>query len=836
MPPSRYRAIAELPNVDARQTDLNAALADRYLIERELRHGGMATVHLARDLRHDRLVAIKVLAPEFGAALGVERFQREIQIAARLAHPNILPIFDSGEAAGCLYYVMPYLASGSLRDRLARETQLSTDEAVTVTRQVADALAYAHGQGIVHRDIKPENILFESGHAIVADFGVARILDPDGTGTFSSGGLAVGTPAYMSPEQATGSANVDQRSDIYSVGIVLYEMLAGASPFMAATPRATLARQVHEPPPPIEVVRPQLPAWLHRALARALAKLPADRYQTAADFARALATGGPDDPLKRRRRAWWPAAAVVAAAIALVVATRAMVGDGTTRSRAVTLPPADPRQVAVLFFDDMSRDGSLRDVADGLTTDLISELASADSLFVRSALAVRSLRGVTLDSVARALHVGTVVHGSVAGTRDRLRVIVSLTDVASLTQLGSREWNRPVGDLFALEDEIKAEVAGFLRQRIGVEVNTERRRVGTQSVHAWELVQRGERLVIDGREIAARGDSMAAPRWFAQADSLFAAAAIEDPRWAEPLVQRGEIARQSYRPLAMATPERVAPATERAIAYADSALARRPGDPRALLLRGNARIDRADRGVGPESLMIALAEGDLRQAAQPGSPELPAVLARLSYALIKRGATQEAHDVARRALDADAFLANAKEVLLRLCGTGVQLERFAEAERDCAEGRRRYPADYVFPIYQLELMLCENGSKPDPARAWQLARDIQIAAPAVERPIVGPEMQALVAGVLARAGLADSARRVMARVRSAPDDPTFYFWYAAGLTALGDRDRALAVLRDQFARYRGRDLSAQKSILFKSLRAMPGFPDSTSRPAGASSR
>src|SRR5207302_1254426 len=268
---------------------LCAALADHYAIERELGHGGMAIVYLARDVKHDRPVALKVLRPELAASLGTERFLREINLAARLTHPHILPLHHSGEAAGFLYYVMPYVEGESLRDRLTRERQLPLEDAVQIGREVADALSYAHAQGVVHRDIKPENILLESGHAVVSDFGIARAINAAAGDKLTETGLAVGTPLYMSPEQGVGSTELDGRSDIYSLGCMLYEMLAGQPPFVGPTAESIVRQHLIADPPAVTGVRPGTPPEVAQALERALAKTPADRYPTAAAFAAALA-------------------------------------------------------------------------------------------------------------------------------------------------------------------------------------------------------------------------------------------------------------------------------------------------------------------------------------------------------------------------------------------------------------------------------------------------------------------------------------------------------------------------------------------------------------------
>ena len=277
---------AAVPITDRLQA-LTASLADRYVIEREVGRGGMATVYLARDVKHRRQVAIKVLHPELAAAIGRERFLREIEVAARLRHPHILPLHDSGDADGTLYFVMPYVEGESLRDKLEREKQLAIDEALHVAREVADALAYAHAHGVVHRDIKPANILLESNHAVVTDFGIALV--PAASDRLTATGLSPGTPEYMSPEQATGEREVDARSDIYSLGCVLYEMLCGDAPYTGADPQAVLARKISQPIPSVRVVRPTVTLSLERVTQKALARTPADRFRTAAEFAEALA-------------------------------------------------------------------------------------------------------------------------------------------------------------------------------------------------------------------------------------------------------------------------------------------------------------------------------------------------------------------------------------------------------------------------------------------------------------------------------------------------------------------------------------------------------------------
>jgi eukaryotic-like serine/threonine-protein kinase len=271
---------------------LSSALAGRYRIQRAIGRGGMATVYAAEDVKHHRQVAIKVLDPELAASVGAERFLREIETTASLRHPHVLPLYDSGEAGGYLFYVMPFVEGESLRQRLEREKQLAVDDAIQIAREVGDALSYAHGRGVIHRDVKPENILLERGHAVVADFGIARAVRAAGGETLTQAGVSVGTPAYMSPEQAAGETDLDGRSDVYSLGCVLFEMLAGQPPFMGRTAESVVRQHLAIDPPPVGKIRSTVPAGVAAAVNRALAKVPADRF-TAEELGRALAEPGP---------------------------------------------------------------------------------------------------------------------------------------------------------------------------------------------------------------------------------------------------------------------------------------------------------------------------------------------------------------------------------------------------------------------------------------------------------------------------------------------------------------------------------------------------------------
>src|SRR5574341_1435025 len=341
---------------------LRAALADRYRIEHELGQGGMGLVFLAEDLKHGRRVALKVLRPEIAQSVGSGRFLREIRITAQLNHPNILTLIDSGQAGGFTYYVLPFVEGESLRDRLNREQQLPLDDALRITREVADALSYAHSRGVVHRDIKPENILFEAGHAVVADFGIAKAISEACGHRLPESGLAVGTPAYMSPEQASGTSPLDSRSDIYSLACVLYEMLAGAPPYAGPSAQAIIARKALEPVPGIRVVRDTVPVGVERAVMRALEKVPADRFATAQQFAEALsapsaAAAEPAHPLVFARKPVVAAASVVvviAAAAYVVLALRGSRTPGGVAVAGFTHLTTDP---GVEWFPSLSPDG-----------------------------------------------------------------------------------------------------------------------------------------------------------------------------------------------------------------------------------------------------------------------------------------------------------------------------------------------------------------------------------------------------------------------------------------------------------------------------------------------
>jgi eukaryotic-like serine/threonine-protein kinase len=499
---------------------LQAALVDRYTIERELGRGGMATVYLAVDLRHHRRVALKVLNPQLAAALGPERFLREIEFTARLTHPHILPLHDSGEAGGFLYYVMPFVEGESLRDRLTRESQLPLDEALQIAREVADALGYAHGHDVLHRDIKPGNILLESGHAVVADFGIAKALRAAATAEDSSASMAIGTPLYMSPEQAAAERALDGRSDVYALGCVLYEMLAGMPPFQGSTVQAIRARHAVDPVPSLRSVRPSVPAPVEAAIARALAKAPADRFRSATEFAGALASDAPVPGARGKGggRRW---VAVVGAGLVTLsiggwLAVRANRGTVIPEASVIAVLPFAPvapdSELAVLGYDLAgTMSASLDGVADLRTVDRLTVMAQASSR--DRPLDLRE--GVALG---RRLGASSVVYGTVAHDGGAVRLDLRLYGSDSATPLADPiVVTAPADSMAMLSDSVTRILLKQLWRRGQPPTPSVEAALRTRSVPALRAFLRGERAMAANRW----RDAWEAYQEAIQADSTF---------------------------------------------------------------------------------------------------------------------------------------------------------------------------------------------------------------------------------------------------------------------------------------------------------------------------
>ena len=469
------------------QDHLTAILQDRYAIQREIGHGGMAVVYLARDLKHDREVALKVLYPHLAAALGADRFLREVRVAARLRHPHLLSLYDSGEADGSLYYVVPYIEGGSLRDRLKRESPLPLSVALQITGEAAEGLDYAHRQNVVHRDIKPENILLDEGHAVIADFGVARAISEAADTQLTEAGLLVGTPAYMSPEQAAGEA-VDGRSDIYGLGCVLFELLTGAPPFTGHAPLAILAQRMFNAAPRLADRGVSVSQHLEETLGRALARQPEDRFQTAAEFGRLLSVGP---------------------------------GENTPASGTPTALRQAPRPaaLAVLPFVNLSSDPENEYFSDGMTEELINALTKVTGLRVTARTSAFAFKGKDVDvrEIGQKLNVASVLEGSVRRAGNRLRITAQLVNTADGYYVWSETFDRGIADVFAVQDELALAITTSLKVRL-TEASTQPLEPSTENFDAYTLYLKGlsalNRRTIEG---------------YREAIEFFKAALVKDP-------------------------------------------------------------------------------------------------------------------------------------------------------------------------------------------------------------------------------------------------------------------------------------------------------------------
>ncbi len=438
---------------DATEAAVRAALADRYEVRRSIGRGGAATVYLAEEVKHRRAVAIKVLQPDVAATVGAERFLREIGIAARLSHPHLVPLIDSGRAGEMLYYVSAYEPGGSLRDRLRGTARFTVADALRVVGEIGAALDYVHRAGLVHRDVKPENILFADDHALLADFGIARgghISSDDVT----AAGIAVGTPEYMSPEQAAAERDLDARSDLYSLACVLFEMLGGEPPFTAPSARAVMTRHLTQEPRSIRELRPEVGEGVAAAIARALAKDPAHRWSSVPAFLAALHESAA------------PPGAVAA--------------HGT-------------RSIAVLPFVNLSPDSQNEYLSDGITDELIGALARVEGIRVASRTSVFALKGKPGDvrSIGALLGCGVVLEGTVRGGGDRIRVTASLSSTSDGRLLWSQRFDRRLDDVLAVQDEIARTIVNTLRAKAFADPWAAPRRRHTPDARAYRLYLQG---------------------------------------------------------------------------------------------------------------------------------------------------------------------------------------------------------------------------------------------------------------------------------------------------------------------------------------------------------
>lgn len=811
---------------------LRQALGQRYGIERELGRGGMATVFLARDLKHDREVAIKVLHPDLAATIGAERFEREIKLAARLQHPHILGLYDSGDADGLLYYVMPFVKGESLRDRIDREKMLPIDDAIRITLEVASALGHAHEQGIIHRDIKPENILLSGEHALVADFGIARAATEAGQQKLTQTGMAVGTPVYMAPEQSTGD-QVGPTADIYSLGCMLYEMLTGEPPFTGPNAMAIMARHLMEQVPSVRVVRNAVPEEIEQAIFIALNKAPVDRPQTASQFAELLSgifgttstmrvmrgtrsmmtpmpmTGAfsvpapPPLPWYKRTETFWAAFGMTAVAAAAAFGLSQM-----NARRAPAALSAEQRRVAVLHFTDASKDSSLGPVAEGLTDGLIRTLSTSSSITVISRDGIEPYRNasVGVDSIARALRVGFLVRGEVEPNGDRVRVSVRLDD-ASGARLQSGSFSVARDSVLAVQDSIGTIAANLIRGQLGEELRVQAQRVATSSPAAWLLVQRG---IQEQRRAQALPGAEREAVWI-RADSLFAEAQALDARWAEPHVRRAGIALTRARARNRNQQDEMRALSAEADSHVEAALALDPNNADAFEIRGttaffgwnfNLETDPTRRDVA-----LANAVRDLERATTINRLQASAfsTLAAV-YANTPGKTTNDIYMAARQALVADEFLATAVITLSRLANATYDLGNSDAARQYCEQLFRRFPNDVRAWRCQLNNVTLP-GAQPDITQAWALVDSVVAHTTPADTAHWRRTGHILVAGALARVSggdgaLADSARRLIRRNLgdASVDQLRELAYYGAFVSViLGDRDEALGLLRDYIA-------------------------------------
>ena len=783
----------------------------------------MAVVYLAHDVKHDRQVAIKVLGEDVSMALGPARFRREIQFASKLSHPHILPIFDSGDVEQQLYCVMPFIDGESLKTRIHRDRQMAIDEAIRIGCEVASAIDFAHRNGILHRDIKPENILLtKNGDAIVADFGIARAINEAGDEAITRSGVTLGTPGYMSPEQAAADKRLDGRSDIYSLGCCVYEMLAGSPPFTGPTAQVLIARHTLEQAPPLQIARQTIPDHVAATVMRALAKSPADRFKTAAQFADGLTgkitvtmprVSGASEVYRESPASLLRRPMVLATGLGILMAgfvAMRFIGNREEVAR-LTSSDLESTRVAVMYFEDRTN-GNLAYLADGLTEALIDRLGSVRTLDVVSANGVSAFRGdpVPPDSVARVLKAGTIVQGSLESTRgDSVRVTVRLVEGASGVDFERTALAGAVGDALKLRDDLVNRAAEFLQKRLGEEIKLQQRRADTGNPNAWGLLQQAERVTKDAESLAVEDDLDSAAGRFARADSMLADAERIDKQWSEPIVLRGAIA---YRQARLESDRvRVNTHITRGLEHAERALALEARNADAMELRGTLRYLRwllsLEADPGRATALLRDAETDLRSAvaASPTNASAWSVLSHLHY---QKPDFTEAKLAAQRAYEEDAYLSAAPDIVWRLYTTSYDLEDFAGADQWCRKGRGRFPQNPRFLECRLWLMTA-RGTDPDIAVAWSLVDSIGQRTPDEQwehGAKKGAEL--VVAAVIARAAaadssrlLADSARKVLTRSRPSREEDAegeLTATEAFARTLLGDKDDVFRLLKEYF--------------------------------------
>jgi len=823
-------------------SQLGESLQDRYEILAEVGQGARAVVYQARDLKHDRHVAIKVLKPEFTASLGAERFLKEIGIVAKMTHPHILPLFDSGGDQGALYYVTPFVAGRSLRDRLSEEGPLPVSEVVDLARQISEALDYAHEQGVVHRDIKPENILLESGQAVVADFGIARALSAAGGESLTATGMSVGSPHYMSPEQASGEGDLDGRADLYALGCMMYEMLSGRPPFSGTNARAILAQHLNRLPVSLASTQPGIPVWLDRIVLKLLEKAPHDRFPSAEALTEELASHTASDPVlqegpwvrwvytlhRTRQKAFLGALGIVA--IGFVVA----LVRGGGRGEEMGIRPG-PIHLAVLCFEDRSPDGSLSHIAHGITSQVTGSLRTADVLEVVSERGASPYCGsdVAPDSVGRALGVELIVSGSLQSSAGQLRTVVELLDPSTSHLVSQTSVTRPMGELFALEADVTEEVVRQLRQEIGRTVRLRERLAGASDPEAWVWFQRADLLRNDAFALTRFSDPEANVRavgLLQRADSLAALAVERDPHWLEARVLSGWLAQEIAGLVFPSDTAYHAELLHNASLIADGVLEEDPGNARALDLRAQVYVDMVTDNVtnGDQTLLERAAE-DLARATtiDPGFAE---AWARQSSVLFLLGRAEESLVSAERALVEDAYLVSSVSLMYRVSQANLSMGRESDALLWCLRGAEEFPNAQQFMHCHLRYLAYSDSSEADTALARSLYLRLQGTLggeDSLEKPYLSMHNRLLLAAVQARVGDRSSALRQIHHARAFAAahglDPRYEMEAAWVFLRLGDTQAALRSLETLL-----RELPAARPFVaseraFSSLRDNPAF-------------
>jgi serine/threonine-protein kinase len=699
------------------RSQLQEGLGTGYTLERELGRGGMATVFLARDLKHDRPVALKVLHPELAATLGPERFLREIHLAARLQHPHILTVLDSGNAAGRLWFTMPYVEGESLRDRLRRERQLPVEDGIRIAREAAQALQYAHDHGVIHRDLKPENLLLtRDGNTLVADFGIARGLGESGDEKLTETGLAVGTPAYMSPEQAAGDRGLDARTDVYSLAAVLYEVLAGQPPFVGATTQALMVKRLTEPAPSVRAVRPNVPEAVDQAIRKALSPVAADRFGSMAQFGAALETAERRTDGTAERKVGAATTTIVPSApsavtpfrrSAVILVLGILIGLGVlfawSRNQADG-PAGGSRVIAVLPFENLG-DSADAYFADGVADEVRTKLAQVAGLEVIARGSVVEYRGtakrptdVARELGATYLLTGTVRWEKAAGAASRVRVTPELVEVRSGQTARTRwgqQFDAALTNVFQVQAEIATKVADALNVALADSVRAELEERPTASLEAYDAFLKGE--------AATSGMSNEDPASLRRGLPHYERAVELDPAFVPAWAQLAKLYSALYGNNIAPTPE-VAEQARRAVERA-----KRLGPNRPEVIHAQGLYE--DRVLRDLAQALKTHEGGLRLA--PGNVDLITTIASMEFS---RGNWEPALSHLQRAAALDPRSARAAR---RLAYALISLRRYPEAEAAQARALALAPID-LNTIHQGAGLALAQG---DRARAERIARN-----------------------------------------------------------------------------------------------------------------